>query len=343
MPRLPESSKSHNSDRSENFEVKTNRPPIVSGSSRVQGAEKKITAIKAPGAPQNGRDEFPEADTGPPESISAQLALMRARSSSNVNIRKVAASKRRITSEPARPSQSIARGGVISPFSSAQNRTPSMESGTPVVQVVQARGIGVGSTRDEGDLDYPSSRQPQQPVALEKRTDFVKTEGNTEGELPSVGTPDFHARTKGKGKERAEVEVKKARFLRHPDDSEDSDSDADVVTAPDKDELSLQVSPRRPMAAPSWVPSPHKQATTGLNMNAAAQDFLQNIVRDVMYEFQRETKAEMMGIHLDLVRMGRGWKRELRETMEEWGQELRQLREENKRLREENERLRRGF
>lgn len=323
--------------------MKPNQPPILSGASWMQGAGKKITAIKASDAAQNGGDEFPEADTGPPESISARLALMRARSSSNVNIRKVAASGRRIASESARPSQSITQGTVISASSSAQNRTPSTGSGTPVVQAVQAQGIGVGSTQDEDELDYPSSKQPQQPVAFERGKDFVKTERSTGGDLPRIGTPELHAWTKGKGKERAEIEVKKARFLRHPGDSEDSDSDADVVTAPDKDGLSLQVSPRRPMAAPSWVPSPHKQATTGLNMNTAAQDFFQNIVRDVMYEFQRETKAEMMGIHLDLVRMGRGWKRELRETMEEWGQELRQLREENKRLREENERLRRGF
>ena len=56
-----------------------------------------------------------------------------------------------------------------------------------------------------------------------------------------------------------------------------------------------------------------------------------------------KTKAEMMGLHLDLVRMGRGWRKEVRDALAEYASELRELREENRRLREENERLRRGY
>ena len=292
--------------------------------------------IKAADAAQNDRGGFPEADTGPPESISARLALMRARSSSKITAHKEAANGRRTASESARRSQSVTRETEVPASSSARNRAPSMESGTvtTAVDAVQAQSVDGLSMRDEvvDELDYPTFKPSRQPV--------LKT-GDIDDGMSGLGTHELYASTKGKSKERAGIEIKKARFFRLPDDSEDSDNDEDV--APRKDELSLQVSPRRPMSTPSWVPSPHKQGTTSLNMNATAQDFLQNIVREVMYEFQRETKAEMMGIHLDLVRMGRGWKRELRETMEEWGQELRQLREENKRLRGENERLRRGF
>lgn len=53
-----------------------------------------------------------------------------------------------------------------------------------------------------------------------------------------------------------------------------------------------------------------------------------------------------MGIHLDLVRMGRGLRREFREVVEggTGGMlEVERLREENRLLREENERLRRGY
>jgi hypothetical protein len=44
-----------------------------------------------------------------------------------------------------------------------------------------------------------------------------------------------------------------------------------------------------------------------------------------MYDFQRETKAEMMGLHLDLLRMGRGWKTEFRTLMDEYVGDLRNL------------------
>jgi len=47
-----------------------------------------------------------------------------------------------------------------------------------------------------------------------------------------------------------------------------------------------------------------------------------------MYDFQWETKAEMVGLHLDQVRMGRGWRRELRELMDEYVGSFTELREE---------------
>jgi protein NEDD1 len=61
-----------------------------------------------------------------------------------------------------------------------------------------------------------------------------------------------------------------------------------------------------------------------------------------MLDFRQETRAEMVGLHLDLVRMGRTWRRELGTTMQEYVGDLKELREENRKLRKENERLRRG-
>lgn len=40
----------------------------------------------------------------------------------------------------------------------------------------------------------------------------------------------------------------------------------------------------------------------------SAPDLLRAVVRDVMYEFQQETREELIGLHLDLVKAGRGWK-----------------------------------
>jgi protein NEDD1 len=112
--------------------------------------------------------------------------------------------------------------------------------------------------------------------------------------------------------------------------------------------LAVQVSPRRPVASVSaaaqWTSSPLRHLAIDPNKPSvsSAQDLLRTIVRDVMCDFRQETRAEMVGLHLDLVRMGRGWRRELRGLMEEYVGDLRDLREENKRLREENERLRSG-
>lgn len=80
-----------------------------------------------------------------------------------------------------------------------------------------------------------------------------------------------------------------------------------------------------------------------MRVNNPAHDLLQTLIKDALYDFRRETKAEIIGLHLDLVRMGRGWRKEMREAMEEWSKELNEVREENRRLREENDRMKRGF
>jgi protein NEDD1 len=94
-----------------------------------------------------------------------------------------------------------------------------------------------------------------------------------------------------------------------------------------------------------WAPSPLRASASNLNHDGStsAHELLRTIVQDVMYDYQREARQEMVGLHLDLVRMGRGWKKELRTLMDEYVGDLRELREENKLLREENERLRRGY
>ncbi|KAI6166831.1 hypothetical protein EDD17DRAFT_1541453, partial [Pisolithus thermaeus] len=158
-------------------------------------------------------------------------------------------------------------------------------------------------------------------------------------------SPEFDTWIKGK---RKESDRKQDPFSCREELDKDGNSYVYPSTAHGSqewaDELALQVSPRHPMAAHSWTSPPRAQAQPATNsgVNATAEDFLRNIVRDVMYEFQCETKAEMMGIHLDLVRMGRGWRQELKEAIERWEGEAKQLREENERLKEENERLRRG-
>jgi protein NEDD1 len=104
--------------------------------------------------------------------------------------------------------------------------------------------------------------------------------------------------------------------------------------------LSLQITPRKA----AWAASPLRhsiaEGSPGLK---GVTGLLHALISDAMLDFRQETRAEMVGLHLDLVRMGRAWRRETRETMREYVGDLKELREENRKLREENERLRRGY
>lgn len=114
--------------------------------------------------------------------------------------------------------------------------------------------------------------------------------------------------------------------------------------------MTVQISPRRPPPNPlaGWAPakSPLNPTADGSSASTpvnSAHDLLHSLIRDAMYDFRRETKAEIIGLHLDLVRMGRSWRKEMRESLDRWGEELNEVRRENDLLRQENERLRRGY
>jgi protein NEDD1 len=104
--------------------------------------------------------------------------------------------------------------------------------------------------------------------------------------------------------------------------------------------LSMQITPRKSAWAASPLRhsiaegSPGLQGVTGL---------LHALITDAMLDFRQETRSEIVGLHLDLVRMGQGWRREMRTAMQEYVGDLKDLSEENRKLREENERLRRVY
>ena len=271
---------------------------------------------------------------------------------------------RRIISESV---ENTSIGQKLKPTSvgSAHNKVPSSKAVNGIVRRTQQEQRSTTPDNNDDHLDLSSPelpREPVTPISLGKHATKAPVASATctgSGVLgltcPEVQKWAKGEGQKGKGKGKV-VEVKRTRFAQHSDakeslqgsDKSEDEGGAEILADEGRDEeqeqkLSLQVSPRRPTVPPSWLQSPHRPSTANLNMNAAAQEFLRNIVHDVMYDFQRETKAEMMGLHLDLVRMGRGWKRELREIMGEWSDEVQELRAENRRLKEENERLRRGY
>jgi protein NEDD1 len=104
--------------------------------------------------------------------------------------------------------------------------------------------------------------------------------------------------------------------------------------------LSVQITPRKAAWAMSPLRNSIAEGSPGVN---GVTGLLHALISDAMLDFRQETRAEMVGLHLDLVRMGGTWRREMRTAMQEYVGDLKELREENKKLREENERLRRGY
>ncbi|KAJ3733310.1 hypothetical protein DFJ43DRAFT_1068423 [Lentinula guzmanii] len=213
---------------------------------------------------------------------------------------------------------------------------------------------------DLSDLEAKTSSGPS-PIPASRRKALTAPQDNEEDYVDPLIRVDEFRKDSDKGK---------ARTVLFQDDEDDSDSEQNEHKSGShcesksekenkrEESLSWQISPRRPgSVGPSasssmpWKTSPirhshlHRQYPNipGSPGGSSPQDLLRNIVRDVMHDFHQESRAEVMGLHLDLVSLGRGWKKELRELMGEYSGELKQLREENRRLREENERLRRGY
>ncbi|KAF9652903.1 WD40 repeat-like protein [Thelephora ganbajun] len=138
------------------------------------------------------------------------------------------------------------------------------------------------------------------------------------------------------------------------DDQKDNNNEVSSVS-PRKKETTLQVTPARPGVqrhSGAWppVPSPLRRGLEDMQHTGDApssitnvHSMLQQIMRDVMYDYQEDMRTELVGMHLDMVRMGRNWKKEMKEIMDAYAKDLRELREENRLLREENERLKRGY
>ncbi|EAU80615.2 hypothetical protein CC1G_10182 [Coprinopsis cinerea okayama7 len=269
-----------------------------------------------------------------------------------------------VLSRPTRASTISSAAGVgpnPSAAASSRPRAPS-GSGKPIASSSRPSSSAT-SHRVTSSSSRPSSSSTSDKVSPSTRAttpDFANVVVDTAPITPLrakhpalglLGTPDeedeYLTRSKGKGRS---VEFHNA----FDDDEEEEDEDKEnrgptILPLRDSTRLTLQVSPvRRPMATNtsgatmnSWTSPvrPSAQPPPG----AAAHDLLKSIVQDVMYDYQKQTKADIEGLHLDLLRVGRSWKAELRELMEEYVGDLNDLREENRRLREENERLRRGM
>ncbi len=199
--------------------------------------------------------------------------------------------------------------------------------------------LGVGTPELDQWFKAGQGRGDAAPAKDGKRVGFAGDNASDDGEAAEIA----HTQSSDEAEER---DARGGPTRAH----EGANLDARLPRA----ELAMQVSPLRSFAgAPPassrggrWapVPSPLRNPAAPASPQArAAQDMLQALLQDALHDFRQETKAEIVGLHLDLIRMGAGWRGEMREAMGEFAGEMRELREENRRLREENDMLRRGY
>ncbi|KAI0062191.1 WD40 repeat-like protein [Artomyces pyxidatus] len=289
--------------------------------------------------------------SSPPMSVSsasrAASALSRATSSHSMRAGTANLAKQR-TGMP-RPSGSTTRERSPVPPVPRLSKVPSSESEDRFTLRTPSPDLPIPSPVILRDMAPPFPVIEEQPQ--------VKRRGLA---MLGLGTPEVERWIRGGGRKGKEIEAvkddsKKVGFVgnSHDDLGELEDSRVEEVeegadpgppiSKPRERPMSMQVTPRRPTGT-SWAHSPLRHSVAGESPGVkGAQNLLHALISDAMLDFRQETKAEMVGLHLDLVRMGRSWRQEMRAAMSEYAADLRELREENRLLREENERLRRGY
>ncbi|KAJ7940703.1 WD40-repeat-containing domain protein [Mycena leptocephala] len=248
---------------------------------------------------------------------------------SDTHLRPVASATRTVSDPISAKSARSRSGSSVSRASSSASQRPSIPPVPPLPASFAARTALAESRTPSPDLPSVNG-DPTTPLPTRK--------GGV-----AMGTPDANhwieaEETRSKGKGKGKTVIFKEGSENVPEDERKERERS----------LSMQISPRRPASSAglgnsaSWAPSPLRNAipASPVNSSSSAHDLLRSIVHDVMFEYQQEARTEMVGLHLDLLRMGRNWKKELRELMDDY---VGDLREENKRLREENEHLRRGY
>ncbi|KAE9405725.1 hypothetical protein BT96DRAFT_1015440 [Gymnopus androsaceus JB14] len=176
---------------------------------------------------------------------------------------------------------------------------------------------------DLSDIEAPVNLRPDPvtPLPISRRRGVsveLGTPGAGDDEVDLMDDDVPIRGNKGRtGKEKAKVLFQDQEETSEDDDGSDDEGDSGKENKQQAHEesLSMQISPRRPggpsaSASMSWHKSPvrHSQSQSHLHTKYAIpgspggtspQDLLRNIVRDVMYDFHQESRAEMMGLHLD--------------------------------------------
>jgi hypothetical protein len=114
----------------------------------------------------------------------------------------------------------------------------------------------------------------------------------------------------------------------------------------------LQISPQRPRPTVQFFASPNlkgdtepgpapnfSSSTAHWQQDSLLRSLAREIAREVRLELETPLRADVQGVRLDIVRLGRALRAEMRAGLAALAEEVRALREENEALRAENARL----
>lgn len=279
----------------------------------------------------------------PGDSISARLASLRTGKTRETRVASGLSARSEITRTSSNPSVGTkTRGSSLkrapSTLSTSSSKTrDSTRSKTPTNEDEDARtdlsspDLPIDSVTPVSDMKRQSAR-----IAVEAKKLMVRTSaGRTSTKTGSTVSTARSRGSKSKGKEKdVDVDAENADTCEELDAVEEDEEEAQMTH---ERELLMQVSPR-PSAAQTYVPSPLRRTSGTFSMQSGASGAYE-LFRGLIADMQAKNHADMKALHVDMLRMGRG----LRQEMDEWGGEMKKLREENERLREENDRLRRGY
>lgn len=358
----------------------TARPRTSTEASPTSGGLRART-ISAPKSPSSLMSKSPartraDSTSGlePPRTRTASVTLRTSPTSGagSANTSPVQADRRsRTTSLASRPGPggivrtgSGSNSGKHSRTASGVSRVSVTRGGSPIPPVPQIPAKAMAQARKDSGSSARGSivrtPSPTLPAASSSKEPFPVGAGQYKKKglsMLGLGTPEVEKWIKGgKQRDKQREEGKRVDFVgsdegdlvsvsKVEDVVEWGDTDAGLqAKEPLRRTMSMQLTPRRP-GATSVLPSPLRHSVAGGSPGAAgsAQGILHALIKDAMLDFRQETKTDIVGLHLDLLRMGRSWRQEMRATMDEYVGDLKELRDENKRLRDENERLRRGY
>lgn len=253
------------------------------------------------------------------------------------------------SSRPASGFTSGSRTGSTSRTDSARTRVTSTTS----TAVASSRGVSRADPKHGEPERTPSPELPSMSLAMSPvRPAPVHKQLAAFISARSVSTASakeamIHETEMSDGEDEVKEWVPIAAELRGGSISEDEDSpvdaDDDVAQVPLSTCSALQVSPIRGVSqsrsrnSPAGFPTPSKLPLS------QATDLLRALLAESLVEFREETRAQMRGLHLDLLRVGRGMKKEVREVVGEVLGEMEvgcQCKAEVEALKEENEKLR---
>jgi protein NEDD1 len=279
----------------------------------------------------------------PGESISTRLASLRTDKTRETRVASGSSARSEIT----RTSSNLSAGTKTK--GSSLNRAPSTIS----ISSSKTRDSAHSKTpTDDARTDLSSPDFPIDPVTpvsdMKKQPAGITVEAQRPRVRPSAGRPRTETGSTGigvigtgksrgsknKGKEEVNVNTDDAGKCEELNAVEEDEEEVQIAH---ERELSMQISPRG-SAAHTWVPPPLRRTSGTFPMQSGASGAYE-LFRGLIADMQAKNHADMKALHVDMLRMGRG----LRQEMEEWGGEVKKLREENERLREENDRLRRGY